>query len=73
MQEDVVFFCLSADNSLCVKHQFSSLFLSSKLLLSVLKMASVGLEAGIIKSYQGINKFWKRTLKFFEPEFSMSD
>lgn len=53
-------FCLSADDTLCVKHQFSSLFLLSKLLLSVLKMASVGLKAGIIKSYQGINLFLSR-------------
>jgi len=59
--EEVVVFYLSVESTLCVKRQFSSLFLWSKLLLSVLKMASVGLKAGIIKSYQGINLFRKTT------------
>lgn len=53
---------LPVENALCAKHQFSSLFLLGKLLLSGLKMALVGLKAGIIKSYQGIHSLGKPRL-----------
>lgn len=59
---------------MCIKHRFSSLFLLSKLFLSVLKMASVGLNAGIIKSYQE-EKFILKSgaLNLLEIDFNISN
>lgn len=59
---------------MCVKHRFSSLFLLSKLLLSVFKMTLVGLKAGIIKPYQRKKFILKSTaLNLFKLDFNKSN
>lgn len=68
------FLLLCRENTVCVKHRFSSLFLLSKLFLSVLKMALVGLKAGITKAYQRKKIIFKSSaLNLLELDFNISN